>query len=189
VAVNLGGIIALTDQKVILLDLDLRKPKLHLAFEKPNENGMSSLLIGKSKVDQCINKSSIKGLDFITAGPIPPNPAELMLNENLDIILKELGKQYDVIIVDTPPVGIVADAVMLMKKADLPIYVLRAGFSKKEFCRNINRIRQTFSLGHLSVVLNASGNIRQYGYGGGGNYGYGYYEDDRKGFLKEWFKS
>ncbi len=189
VAVNLGGIIALTDQKVVILDLDLRKPKLHLAFETPNDSGMSNLLIGKAKLDSCIHKSPIKGLDFITAGPIPPNPAELMLNENFDKILKDLSKQYDVVIVDTPPVGIVADAVMLMKKADLPIYVLRSGFSKKEFCKNINRIKQTFALDHLTVVLNASGPIRRYGYGNSRSFGYGYYEDEKKSFLQKFFGS
>lgn len=183
-AVNLGGIIAMAGQKVIVLDLDMRKPKLHLGFDTPNEAGMSTLLIGRAKLKECIKHSIVEGLDFITAGPIPPNPAELMMSEQLDKLLKDLAKAYDVVVIDTPPIGIVADAVLLMRKADIPIYVLRADFSKRIFCKNINRIKSTFHLNHLSVVLNSTSKGAKYGYGNVVSYGYGYYDEEQRSAMR-----
>ncbi|MFN5628183.1 MAG: GumC family protein, partial [Bacteroidota bacterium] len=100
IAINLAGIIAFAGKKVIILDLDMRKPKIHAGFNAPNLRGMSTLLIKKDIVEDCIQKSNLGNLDFITAGPIPPNPAELIISANMDILLEELKKIYDVIILD-----------------------------------------------------------------------------------------
>jgi capsular exopolysaccharide synthesis family protein len=183
-AVNLGGIIAMAGQKVVVLDLDMRKPKLHLGFSTLNEDGMSTLLIGRAKLKECIKHSIVEGLDFITAGPIPPNPAELMMSDQLDKLLKDLAKAYDVVVIDTPPIGIVADAVLLMRKADIPIYVLRADFSKRIFCKNINRIKTTFQLANLCVILNSTSKGAKYGYGNVVSYGYGYYDEEQRSAMR-----
>ncbi|HIE15398.1 MAG TPA: polysaccharide biosynthesis tyrosine autokinase, partial [Bacteroidales bacterium] len=171
IAINLSAIIAKSGKKVILLDLDMRKPRLHLSFNSKNEIGMSNLLIGDNSLEECIHSGPISNLDFITTGPIPPNPSELVVRPEMDIILSELKKHYDVIIMDTPPVGLVADAFVNFKKADYPIYVLRANYSKKTFINNINLIREEKKIDSISLVLNAyEVNDAEYGYG----YGYGY---------------
>jgi capsular exopolysaccharide synthesis family protein len=126
VAINLAGVLAFSDKKVIIIDLDMRKPKIHLGFNFENLRGMSTILIGKDAFENCINKSSLKNLDFITAGPIPPNPSELILSPLMYQLIEQLKQQYDMIIIDTPPVGIVTDGVEIISKADYPIYIVAA---------------------------------------------------------------
>jgi capsular exopolysaccharide synthesis family protein len=139
-AINLGGVLAMSNQKVIMLDMDMRKPKLHLAFDISNETGMSTLLIGRSELKECISKTSLENLDIISAGPVPPNPSELIMRPQLNDIFEELHKEYDIIIVDSPPVGLVTDGILIMQKADLPIYVVRSEYSKKQYLKNINKL-------------------------------------------------
>jgi tyrosine-protein kinase Etk/Wzc len=156
ISTNLGSLLAMGGKKVIILDLDLRRPKVHKAFAcESSDCGMSTLLIGKHDLKDCINNSDIKGLDFIAAGPVPPNPSELILRASFDEILIKLKESYDVILLDTPPIGIVTDGLLAMQKADLPIYVLRADFSKLSFIDNINRLLSTGRYPTLSVILNS----------------------------------
>ena len=184
VAVNLGGIIALSDLKVVILDLDLRKPKVNLAFDGENNIGVSTILIDKHSVQECIQKTAIENLHFISAGPTPPNPSELILNPRFDEMLDELKQMYDVIILDTPPIGLVTDGILVMRKADIPIYIVRADYSKKVFLKNINKVMRTNNFNKLTVVLNDAKGIGSYGYGYGYGYDYGYdnsyYEEEEK---------
>lgn len=190
-AINLAGVIAFSGKKVVILDLDMRKPKIHLGFNVENNHGISTLLIGKDKPDDCIIRSSLANLDFITAGPIPPNPAELIINPRMDDLLEYLKKIYEIIIVDLPPVGIVSDGVPMMQKADYPLYILRANYSRKMFIAQINKLMTENKVNNLSVILNGVEMSRMkygygygysygYGYGYGYSYGYGYYEEDEK---------
>ena len=103
IALNLGGIISFTGKKVVVIDLDMRKPKIHLALGTKNEIGMSEILSKKNNVEDCIKTSSLENLDFITAGTLPPNPSELIISETFDKILDKLKKTYDIIIIDNPP--------------------------------------------------------------------------------------
>ncbi len=193
VAINIAGIIAYSDKKVIILDLDMRKPKIHLGFGAENDKGMSTLLIEKENLSACIKHSSLKGLDFITAGPIPPNPSELIINGKLTEIIDELKQTYDLVIIDNPPIGLVTDALYTISIADYPIYVLRANYSKKDYINNAYRIYRENNIHKLSVVLNSVDFEQgQYGYGYYGygyGYGYGYYEDvpEKKTFWKSIF--
>jgi len=186
VAVNLGGIIALSDQKVVILDLDLRRPKVNIAFDAENNIGISTILIEKHTVAECIQHTSIENLHFIPAGPMPPNPSELILNPKFDEMLEELRELYDVIIIDTPPIGIVTDGILVMRKADIPIYILRANYSKKDFLKNINKVIKTNKFNKLTIILNDAHAVGSYGYGYEYGYGYGYgyansyYEDTEK---------
>jgi capsular exopolysaccharide synthesis family protein len=182
VAINLGGVIALSGAKVVILDLDMRRPKVHTAFDEENYNGLSTLLIGKHTLSECIRSSPIETLDFIAAGPTPPNPSELILRPEFDNLLKELQQKYDVIVIDTPPIGLVTDGVLVMRKADLPIYVVRAEYSKRVFIKNINKLIRTNNFNKLAVILNALRNTGQFGYGYGYGYGYGssYYDDEEE---------
>ncbi len=178
VAINLGGVIALSGARVVILDLDMRRPKVHTAFDEENYNGISTLLIGKHTLAECIRSSPIETLDFIAAGPTPPNPSELILRPEFDTLLKELHLKYDVIIIDTPPIGLVTDGVLVMRKVDLPIYVVRADYSKRVFIKNINKLIRNNNFSKLAVILNALKNNGQFGYGYGYGYGSSYYDDD-----------
>ncbi|MBK7887769.1 MAG: polysaccharide biosynthesis tyrosine autokinase [Bacteroidetes bacterium] len=190
-AINLAGVIAFSGLRVVILDLDMRKPKIHLGFNVENNHGISTLLIGRDTPEKCILKSSLANLDFITAGPIPPNPAELIINPKMDALLEHLKALYDVIIIDLPPVGIVSDGVPMMQKADYPLYILRANYSKKMFIAQINKLITENKVNNLSIILNGVemsrlkygygyGYSYGYGYGYGYSYGYGYYEDDNE---------
>ena len=171
ISANLGALIAMTDKKTVILDLDLRKPKVHLAFgDEPSEYGLSTLLIGKHKVSESIHRTEIENLDYIAAGPIPPNPSELLLRESFDELINKLKKTYDVLILDTPPVGLVTDGLLAMKKVDLPIYILKANYSHVSFIDNINRLIKSGQFNNLSIIFNGttssrSGYSHKYGSG------------------------
>ena len=179
VAINLGGIIAFTGKKVVVIDLDMRKPKIHLALETTNQKGMSEILSKKNTIEDCIKRSSLNNLDFITAGTLPPNPSELIVSEVFDQTLEKLKKIYDIIIIDNPPVGLVTDGIPVLQKADYPIYIFKANYSRKNFVQNVEKLIRENNLKKLSVVLNAVDSKRneysnKYGYGYGSGYGYGY---------------
>lgn len=178
VTVNLAAIIAFSRKKVIVLDLDMRKPKVHLAFGGESaDKGLSTLLIGKHKLQECIRTTTIAGLDYLPAGPTPPNPSELVMNGDFDILLEDLKKQYDIIIMDTPPVGLVTDGILIMKKADLPLYVFKAEYSKKAYFKTLNRLTSINQFRNLAVILNGVKSGNSYGYGYGYGEGSGYYQD------------
>ncbi|MBL7849870.1 MAG: polysaccharide biosynthesis tyrosine autokinase [Cyclobacteriaceae bacterium] len=178
-AMNLGGILALSRKKVILLDLDMRKAKTHAYTNTDPAKGVSSILIHRHTPEECIIHTSLEGFDFIPSGIHPPNPSELLLNGEFEGLLSKLRETYDYIVIDTPPVGLVTDGIMAMKRADLSIYVVRANYSKKDFLKNIDRITAINKLSNVSVVLNALPSS-------GKTYGYGYYQED--GLRKTWKK-
>ncbi len=177
VSVNLGGIIAMSNSKVVILDLDMRKPRIHVAFSGEEQNkGVSTILIKKNNIQECIQKTSIPNLDYIPAGPTPPNPSELLLEPAFDELLEELKTKYDIVLLDTPPVGLVTDAILAMKKADLAIYVLRSDYSRISYLETANRLASVNKFSNLALVLNSLRSANAgYGYG----YGYGYYEEDK----------
>jgi len=170
-AMNLGGVLALSRKKVILVDLDMRKPK-NEKYPAGNDasKGMSTVLIKKNTWAECIVKTTLENFDFIPSGPHPPNPSELLLNGEFSEFLDDLKKQYDYIVIDTPPVGLVTDGIMAMKRSDLSIYVFRANYSKHSFMDNLLRVVNINKLTRVSTVLNALPINNS-------SYGYGYYED------------
>ncbi|MGV6861492.1 MAG: polysaccharide biosynthesis tyrosine autokinase [Putridiphycobacter sp.] len=186
VALNLAGIFSLSGKKVVVLDLDLRKPKLHLGFNGDNSVGMSSVLAEKAEWKDCIQQSEIEGLDFIPAGIIPPNPSELIINGTLNKVIKALKETYDLIVIDNPPVGIVSDGVKVLNNADCAIYVFRANYSKRLFAGRVRELLGENKVANLYTILNGAELSRSsYGYG----YGYGgYYEDEKKSRKRNIFK-
>lgn len=183
VAMNLGGVTALSGKKVVLLDLDMRKPKHNLPAPMNNsQTGVSTILIRKNRWEECVVKTDVENLDYIPSGPHPPNPSELLLNEDFSRLLSDLKNHYDIIILDTPPVGLVTDGIMAMQKADVSIYIFRANYSKKEFVHNLKRIISINKLTNITTLLNALPLSDRK------SYGYGYYEEDSKGKLKSILK-
>jgi capsular exopolysaccharide synthesis family protein len=194
VAINLAGIIAFSGKKVILIDLDMRRPKIHIGFKAENTKGMSTLLIKKDTLQDCIQDSSLENLHFITAGPIPPNPSELVISKRMDELIAELKTMYDIIMIDTPPVGLVSDGITMIQKADFPIYIFRSDYSKRNFIHNADRLYNEANIKKLSIILNGIDIERKsygysygYGYGYGYGSGYGYYDEDTKGKAKKTF--
>jgi tyrosine-protein kinase Etk/Wzc len=175
IASNLGAMIALSKKSVVLLDLDMRKNKSSLPVEiADTSRGMSTILINRDRWEDCVVRSAVDEFDFIPAGPHPPNPAELLLGPTFPTLLSELKKTYDYVLLDTPPVGLVADGIMAMKNADLTIYIFRANYSKKDFISNLQRIININKFSNITVVLNALPST------GAHKYGYGYYEEAEK---------
>lgn len=182
VSLNIAAIVSMLDRKTIILDFDMRKPRLDKIFAVESYRGISTILSGQSGIDECIMESGVPNLDFITSGPVPPNPSELILLPALNDLIEHLKKTYDYIIIDTPPIGLVTDALEILKVSDYPIYVLRAAYSNKGFVQNINRIITENKVNNIAVIINdfgrgASGysSYSNYGYYYGYGYGYGYY--------------
>jgi capsular exopolysaccharide synthesis family protein len=170
---NLAGIIAMSGKKVLVVDLDMRKPKIHLGFGHDNFKGMSNLLAKHCDVDEVIRKTDVGGLEYISAGPIPPNPSELLLGQTFEGLIERFEERYDIIVFDNPPVGLVSDGVQLLSKVDVPIYVFRANYSKRYFVEKLKEIAGINEMSNINVVLNAV-DAQKGTYGG--NYG-GYYSD------------
>ncbi|MDD2386380.1 MAG: polysaccharide biosynthesis tyrosine autokinase [Bacteroidales bacterium] len=208
VGLNIAAIYAMTGKKVIALDFDLRKPRLDKCFNVTNIKGISTILIGKHTYKECLHQSDMDNLDFITSGPLPPNPAEIILSDKLNELIDDIQKDYDLIVIDTPPIGIVTDALTTYKLAHNQVYVMRAGVSPKSFIENVNSFVIGSKLKNMTIILNGierstgrfgygykSGYGHQYGYSFYG-YGYGYltkvhnsyYEEDvedKRNFLKK----
>ena len=179
VAVNLGAILSLSGQKVIVLNMDLRKPTLHERLKISNARGMSTLLSGHAKLEEVIQHTKHEHFDAISSGPIPPNPSELIENGMMPEIVERLKQTYDVVILDTPPIGLVTDSRSLMELADTSIYVVRSNFSKKEYLNTVNKLAKEGIRG-LGILLNGVKRGGKGGYGSYGGYGgYGYYEEGK----------
>ncbi len=185
IAINIAAVLALSQKKVILVDLDMRKPKIHSIFNTDNTHGVSTVLSGQDKIENCIIPSGVMNCDILVAGPVPPNPSELILSEEFDYLLNYLSSQYDMVILDTPPVGLVTDGVLVMKKSDVQLFILREGVSNRKFLEGFEKLNHIHGFSNLAFVLNAIKISRRSHYGSGYGYGYGYYAEKKK---KPWFK-
>jgi capsular exopolysaccharide synthesis family protein len=175
VASNLAGAFAIANKKTVLINLDMRRPSLHMIFGLDNKEGISNVLVGEKDINDVIQKTKYPNLDVITSGPVPPNPGELIQSEEMERALGKLKKNYDVIIFDTSPVGMVVDALWVLEHADANIYLFRANYSKKEFVKNLNELKEKGIKGLCSVVNDIPLEYTGYGYGYG--YEYGKYVD------------
>lgn len=170
VALNLSAIISLTDKKVVLIDLDMRKPTVHLGLDKHNQLGISNVLAGHCELNEVIQTTEFKNLDFISAGALPPNPSELILSKKLDETIETLKDDYDIIVIDSPPAGLVTDAIQIVDKVDVPIYVFRSGYSKRQFVNKLNELASKKGVRSINVVLNGVNTIKRSNYRGYGSY-------------------
>jgi capsular exopolysaccharide synthesis family protein len=178
ISANLAGVISMTGKRVIILNLDMRKPMLHKEFNLRNNEGISTVLSNHALLADVIQHTAYENLDIISSGPVPPNPSELIQSKRMDDVIDKLKNVYDVIIMDTPPIGVVTDAYTLIHLADATVYVIRSEFAKKGFLKNVEKLYRTEGVNGLGVVLNDV-NMKKYAYGYGYGYGYGgeYYEE------------
>ena len=177
---------ALARKKTILVGLDIRRPQIRKLFSISTSKGLVSYLSGKeTDLDSLIIPSGVSEyLDLLPAGPIPPNPNELLINSSLGTVFEYLREKYEYIIVDSAPVGMVSDTFLLTQYADLNIYVMRANFSSRKYIEVLENLVKEDKLRQLYILVNAV-NIRSkvygykrygygYGYGYGSRYGYSY---------------
>ncbi|MAR39207.1 MAG: hypothetical protein CMD22_00715 [Flavobacteriales bacterium] len=176
---NLALILATAGYKTILLGADLRKPKTHEDFNLDNLEGLSSFLINQSSLEVIVRETENENLKIITSGPVPPNPAELLNSGKMNNLIYELKKEFEYIIIDTPPSGLVTDSVITMKFSDVNLYVVRHNYTKRNMLNIINDLYDTKQVQNLNIIINdymLSSSSYGYGYGYGYGNGYGYYE-------------
>ena len=188
ITLNLGISYALSGKKTVLVGLDLRKPKLSQYISKTaSPLGLSNYLSSDHPVENIIQPSGLdKNLFFISSGPIPPNPAELLMDGKLPSLFEYLNEEFDIILIDTAPVGLVTDALLLNKYVDTTLFVVRFGKTVKASLRVIDDIYRKRKLPKPGIILNGVKRKGKggygYGYGYGYNYGYdqAYYEEEPK---------
>jgi capsular exopolysaccharide synthesis family protein len=178
ISLNLASMLSLGGKKVVLLEFDLRKPKLSKYLGLDNEEGLSSFLIGK-RTDIYQLAKSVRGMEnlhFIGSGVIPPNPAELISNEQTKSLFDQLKNRFDYIIIDAPPVGVVTDALLLAAHSDTNLYIVRQNYTLKAQLELLNDLYQEKKLPNCGIVINDIKRQKGYGYG----YGYGYDKEGKK---------
>ncbi|MEN9333682.1 MAG: hypothetical protein RLY35_862 [Bacteroidota bacterium] len=194
VTVNIAATLAKADKRVVILDFDLHKPRIHKVFGLTKKDGISNYLVGQKHWKDSLIHHEIKNLDFILSGPIPPNASELILSQKIDTLLDDLKESYDYILIDTPPLALITDALVLMSKVNLSFCVLNTQKATKQ---GVKFLEDTFTqndISHVSLLLN---NIKQnrwkyyyakyaykYGYGYVYGYGYGYGDGYRYGYSE-----
>jgi tyrosine-protein kinase Etk/Wzc len=155
ITVNLSSTLALIDKKVILIAADLRRSRLHKTFRVANDQGLSNYLANQCEIDDIIRSSGQANLDIIVSGPVPPNPSELLHSDKTKTLISELKKRYDIILIDTAPIGLVSDAIPLIRMSDINIFVIRSGKSKFYAATVPQRIANEYHLDNTVIILNA----------------------------------
>lgn len=189
VSLNLGASMAMTGRRVVLLELDMRKPKLYKYLGLKADTGLSNFLVGRATLDEIIQPvANHPDLFFIPCGPLPPNPAELLSGKRVGELFAALREGFDVIIADTPPIGLVSDAFSIAPHASITLYLLRHLYTNKLYLKNIETLYQEKRFRNMSLLINGIVARKEYqynyGYGYDPEYGYsyksGYHEEDRK---------
>jgi capsular exopolysaccharide synthesis family protein len=192
-SLNYAAICAMSREKTILVGLDLRKPSLAALLNIENRPGITNVLLNELSVeDAIIHSNNDFNFDILLSGTIPPNPGELIRSPILIDILCQLKKSYHYIIVDTSPVGIVADAYPLMPFADAVIYLVRSKKTNKKFFKTVIKQLNKDGMHHIGIVLNDLNLMTSsYGYHDGySHYGYGYYGRKKSGkdYTKDYYE-
>jgi capsular exopolysaccharide synthesis family protein len=184
VSINLAAVLALTNKKVLLIGADIRKPKIGEYLELKYEKGLTHYLMDNNlKVTDIIESVKEVNFDFISSSLIPPNPSELLMNGRFEEVLAHGKQNYDYVIVDTAPVNLVTDTLLLSKLADMFIYVVRANYLDKRLLSIPKMMHEDKRLPNMAMLVNSTDLERGYGYG----YGYGGYGEDV--IKKPWYKA
>jgi capsular exopolysaccharide synthesis family protein len=169
ISFNLAASIASVGYKTVILDCDLRRPTLHEKFNDVNTTGLSTYMVNKSTIDDIIHKTNVKNLSFIPSGPILPNSAELIESGALDDLISYLKNIYEYIIVDTTPAGLVADAALMMKYANINLLVCRNNYTQKDVFKDVLNMLKANKIDNFDVVFNDL-NLKKSRYGRYNNY-------------------
>lgn len=178
-SINLATVLSLSGKRTLIVGADMRKPKLFNDFSLNNDIGLSSYLVGLKKFNEVVQRTGEENLDLVSGGPVPPNPSELVLGDYMKTFFIEARTKYDYIIVDSPPLALVADAFVLNDHADHMIFVTRQDYTPKQLLKSLDEHYKSGRIKNISLLLNdifKSGP----GYGYGYSYGYGYGYGKRK---------
>lgn len=185
-SLNIASIIAASGKKIVLIGADMRKPKVYLDIDtKTNTVGLSNYLSNRAEIDEIVRHTKYENLSFISSGPVPPNPSELLMSNKLAELVKNLKSHFDYIIFDTPPLGLVSDAMSITQFSDVNIYVVRHNYTQTKFIKELADYVDSEKIKNLTYILNDFDESKNYGYGY--KYGYserrknkgnGYYEDE-----------
>jgi len=179
-AINLASAYSLLGKKTVLVGFDLRKPKIFSDFDITNDIGVSTWLIGRDNLDDVLNISKYDNLSIITAGPIPPNPSELISSAKTAELFISLKERFDYIIIDSPPIGSVSDTFHLASLADICLIIVRQNKTFKHMLEGTINDLKISSIKNISLVINDIGlKVNGYGYFGKYGYGYGGYRRDK----------
>lgn len=200
ISTNIGAAFAVSGQRTVILEFDLRKPKIVSGLKLQKSQGLTNYLVGAVKLEDLPTPvPEVEGLYVIPCGPVPPNPSELLLTSQIGELFQWLRQNFDLVVIDTAPVGLVSDAMNLGQYADATLYVVRQRYTFKKQLQFIDELYRERKLPRLGLLVNdvvMKGARGYYGYGGG-RYGYGYgygygyaqnngyYEDEKK---TSWWK-
>jgi succinoglycan biosynthesis transport protein ExoP len=175
-AANLSVTMAQAGNRVLLLDCDMRRPKMHRVFNIPRDRGVSNILVGNCTIDEAIIHTTIPGIDIVPSGPVPPNPSEMLGSQRMTKLLTDVRDRYDRIIIDSPPLTAVTDAVILSRRVDGVVLVIRAGETHREIIKNAIGLLNAANAHTVGAVLNGveMGRDSYYYY----QYYYYYYGED-----------
>lgn len=189
-SINLSTMLAKAGKRVLLLELDLHKPRVQKALEMTADTGISTIVVRQNTIEECIKRTKIENLDVLLSGPIPPNPSEMVLSNEMKEIINYGRNFYDYVLIDTPPAGLISDSIFLMQYADISLFVLNTKFANKAVVNFIDELVENNQIKNFAYVLNGVKRRRSgyyytkysyrygagygYGYGYGGNYGGGY---------------
>lgn len=154
VSANIAVTYAQAGFKTLLVDGDMRKPTQHYIFNQNNITGLSNLIISKSTFEETVHATEVSNLDVLTSGPIPPNPSELIGSTNMLEIFEELKKQYDFILVDTPPVNTVTDAQLIGELTKNAVYIIDVENNNKESVKKGKELLEKSGTKILGAILN-----------------------------------
>jgi len=191
IAINLASVFALSSKKVLLIGADIRNPKISEYLKLKGNKGLTHFLMDDSiRVEDVIETVKEYGFDMINSGAVPPNPSELLMNGRFAEAIEFGKKHYDYIIVDTSPVNLVTDTLLISDYSDLFMYVIRADYMDKRMLEIPKIMYEEKRLPNMAMLVNDTNYGKVYGYGYGYAYGYGYHNDIQKKvwYTKPWFK-
>lgn len=161
---NLAVTIAQAEQRVILVDCDLRRPSVHTLFNVPNERGLTSAILAQAEDALPLQATSVPGLSLLTSGPLPPRPADLLGSRRMEQLIEQLRDAADMVLFDTPPVVAVTDAAVLATRVDGVLLVLQAGQTRRDRAREARQKLEKVKANIIGVVLNNAKLEAGYGY-------------------------
>jgi capsular exopolysaccharide synthesis family protein len=184
ISTNVGGVMALAGKKTVMMEFDIRKPKLFSGLKLHPLKGITHFIVGKATLEELpVQVPGFDNLYAISCGPVPPNPSELLLDSRIAELFEWVKNNFEVVILDTAPVGMVSDALTLGKFADATLYVVRQGHTYKKQISLIDEFYTGNRLPKTSIIINDVKIKPGYGYYGYGRYGYGY------GYASSYYES
>lgn len=195
ISTNIGAVMAISGKKTVILEFDIRKPKILKGLGLNERKGITNYIVGNMRLEDIVHRvPGVDNLFVIPCGPVPPNPAEMLLDPKVQEMINDLRLMFEVVIIDTAPIGLVSDSITLGQHVDATIYIVRHNYTLKKHLKLVDELYTEQKLPHLSVIINdiqqRAGYYGYYGYGGYG-YGYGYgsdYFEKSSGKSKGWLR-